>query len=146
MCSVRCSGQEQDASSKKKRSSEALQLKLKFQNFNFLLRLVVFRVVVRICSDIDTQWPLVCPSDSTLTCCARSLKFSAEHFAELFEAGFEDREALIGLIEKAGNLRAPSHHARPFTTEDLRDLRTTWRLLEKGLAALDGHDDFFGDD
>lgn len=69
-----------------------------------------------------------------------------EHFAELFEAGFEDREALIGLIEKAGNLRAPSHHARPFTTEDLRDLRTTWRLLEKGLAALDGHDDFFGDD
>lgn len=69
-----------------------------------------------------------------------------EHFSVVFEAGFDDREELIGLIKKAGDLRAPSHHARLFTIEDLRDLRTTWGLLEAGLAALEGDYDFFADD
>lgn len=59
-----------------------------------------------------------------------------EHFDMLFEVAFDDPEELVALLNKAGSLRAASHHAREFTPEDLRDLRLTWRTLEAGLLAL----------
>ncbi len=59
-----------------------------------------------------------------------------EHFSGIFEAGFDDPEALAALLDDAGRLRATSHHARPFTPEDLRDLRLTWRTIETGLLAF----------
>lgn len=61
-----------------------------------------------------------------------------EHFAEVFEVGFEDRQELHDLMVKAGRLRAASHHPHVFTPEDLRDLRLTWRTIETGLNALCG--------
>lgn len=59
-----------------------------------------------------------------------------EHFSAIFEAGFDDPQALATLLNDAGRLRAASHHARPFTPEDLRDLRVTWRTIEAGLLAF----------
>ncbi|KTS10224.1 hypothetical protein SB2_06630 [Methylobacterium radiotolerans] len=59
-----------------------------------------------------------------------------EHFADVFELGFDDREALDGLMRTAGRLRARSHHARDFSPEDLRDLRVTWKTIEAGLIAF----------
>ena len=59
-----------------------------------------------------------------------------EHFAEVFEAGFDDPAALGELLKKAGQLRAASHHAGVFTPDDLRALRLTWRTLETGLLAF----------
>ncbi|MFC0238990.1 hypothetical protein [Rhodopseudomonas telluris] len=60
-----------------------------------------------------------------------------EHFSAVFEAAFDDRDALAELIRRAGQLRARSHHpGHPFTMEDLRDLRLTWRSIETGLLAL----------
>jgi len=59
-----------------------------------------------------------------------------EHFAAVFEAGFDDPEALAALLDDAGRLRAASHHARAFSPEDLRDLRVTWRTIETGLLAF----------
>ncbi|WP_156455347.1 hypothetical protein [Sphingomonas sp. CCH5-D11] len=59
-----------------------------------------------------------------------------EHFSAVFEAGFDDPQALAALLEDAGRLRAASHHARAFTPEDLRDLRVTWRTIEAGLLAF----------
>ncbi|PWC96003.1 hypothetical protein TSO5_08915 [Azospirillum sp. TSO5] len=59
-----------------------------------------------------------------------------EHFEAIFSAGFSDTDELRELIDKAGDLRAASHHAREFTKEDLRDLRLVWTSLEKGLLAL----------
>ncbi len=59
-----------------------------------------------------------------------------QHFSEVFEAGFDDPKALKALLTKAGRLRAASHHGRPFTPEDLRDLRLTWATLTTGLLAL----------
>lgn len=61
---------------------------------------------------------------------------SPEHFEAIFSAGFEDPESLQDLILRAGRLRAASHHARPFTHEDLRDLRVIWRTIEAGLILL----------
>ena len=59
-----------------------------------------------------------------------------EHFETVFEAGFDDRDALAVLIKKAGNLRAKLKHCHPFSAEDLRDLRLIWRTVETGLLAL----------
>lgn len=59
-----------------------------------------------------------------------------EHFDMLFEVAFDNPEELVALLNRAGRLRAASHHAREFTPEDLRDLRLTWRTLEAGLVAL----------
>lgn len=59
-----------------------------------------------------------------------------EHFEAVFEAGFDDPQALAALMKRAGRLRAASHHPHKFTLEDLRDLRLTWRTIESGLLAL----------
>ena len=59
-----------------------------------------------------------------------------QHFNAIFNAGFDDPNALAGLLNNAGRLRAASHHARSFTQDDLRDLRLTWRTLSAGLLAL----------
>lgn len=59
-----------------------------------------------------------------------------DHFESAFMEGFEDPDELRKLLEVAGYLRATSHHARPFALEDLRDLRLTWRMIEKGLIVL----------
>ena len=59
-----------------------------------------------------------------------------EHFEAVFEAGFDDRTAMMTLIKKAGNLRAALLHCHPFAQEDLRDLRLIWRTIETGLLAL----------
>ncbi|WJI47210.1 hypothetical protein NL532_11560 [Mesorhizobium sp. C120A] len=59
-----------------------------------------------------------------------------EHFAAIFEAGFDDPHALAALLDDAGRLRAASHHAHEFTPSDLRDLRITWRTIETGLLAF----------
>ena len=59
-----------------------------------------------------------------------------EHFEAVFEAGFDDRAAMAALVKKASNLRATLLHCRPFTQEDLRDLRLVWRTIETGLLAL----------
>lgn len=59
-----------------------------------------------------------------------------EHFAAVFEAGFDDPTLVFDLLKQAGELRAASHHARLFTPDDLRDLRLTWRQIETGLLAL----------
>ena len=59
-----------------------------------------------------------------------------EHFAAVFESGFDDPASVFDLLKQAGELRAASHHARLFTPEDLRDLRLTWRQIETGLLAL----------
>ncbi|MET3524545.1 hypothetical protein [Mesorhizobium abyssinicae] len=59
-----------------------------------------------------------------------------EHFAAVFEAGFDDPQPLAALLDDAGRLRAASHHAREFTPDDLRDLRITWRTIETGLLAF----------
>ena len=59
-----------------------------------------------------------------------------EHFEAVFEAGFDDPDALTALLNAAGRLRAASHHARTFTQEDLRDVRLTWRTVETGLLAF----------
>ena len=59
-----------------------------------------------------------------------------EHFAAVFKSGFGDPGGLRALLGEAGRLRAASHHAHPFSAEDLRDLRVTWRTLAIGLVAL----------
>lgn len=59
-----------------------------------------------------------------------------EHFAAVFEAGFDDPSTLASLLTDAGRLRAASHHARNFSAADLRDLRVTWRTIESGLLAF----------
>lgn len=59
-----------------------------------------------------------------------------DHFATVFEAGFDDPAVLVDLLKQAGRLRAASHHGRAFTQEDLRDLRLTWRTIEAGLIAF----------
>lgn len=70
------------------------------------------------------------------------LMSNEQHFSDLFEAGFSDREELIALMQKAGTLRAALFHFHPFSTTDLRDLRLTWRVIETGLLALTDDYDF----
>lgn len=61
---------------------------------------------------------------------------NTEHFEVMFGAGFDDPEMLVDLMQRAGTLRATLLHCRPFSKEDLRDLRLTWRTIETGLLAL----------
>jgi len=65
-----------------------------------------------------------------------------EHFETVFHQGFDDSETASELIGRAGNLRAASHHARVFTTEDLRDLRIVWRTISAALVALEAGYEF----
>lgn len=67
---------------------------------------------------------------------------NSEHFETVFYQGFDDAETASELIGKAGNLRAASHHARVFTTEDLRDLRIVWRTISTALVALEAGYEF----
>lgn len=67
-----------------------------------------------------------------------------QHFADIFHLAFPDPPTVAQLIDDAGRLRAASHHARDFTTDDLRDLRVVWRMLEAGLLALTEDIDFDG--
>jgi hypothetical protein len=66
-----------------------------------------------------------------------------EHFSRVFAAGFDDPQELATLIDRAGQLRAASHHGRAFSEENLRELRLTWRTLQRGLEQLI---DPYGDD
>ena len=59
-----------------------------------------------------------------------------EHFQAIFEAGFDDPEAVFDLLKQAGKLRAASLHAHLFTPDDLKALRLTWNQIETGLLAL----------
>lgn len=59
-----------------------------------------------------------------------------DHFALIFHQAFPDPQTIAQLIDDAGRLRAASHHARDFSSDDLRDLRIVWRTLEVGLLAL----------
>lgn len=60
-----------------------------------------------------------------------------EHFDAVFYEGFDDLEELKILLLKARQYRVASHHpGKPFSKEDLQDLRVTFRLIERGLAAL----------
>jgi hypothetical protein len=62
-----------------------------------------------------------------------------DHHGTIFCLCFPDPSDIEDLIERARQLRAASHHpGHSFTPNDLRDLRTTWRALKKGLSALDG--------
>lgn len=61
---------------------------------------------------------------------------NAEHFSHVFAAGFDDPQELSALIDRAGQLRAASHHGRAFSADDLRVLRLTWRTLQTGLENL----------
>lgn len=61
----------------------------------------------------------------------------AEHFATVFHVAFADPDTAYNLLKRAGDLRAASHHAREFKSEDLRDLRVVWRSIDIALAALD---------
>lgn len=59
-----------------------------------------------------------------------------EHFENVFSIGFEESDELRRLLTKARKLRAAVMHFHPFTKEDLRDLRTTWKAIEAGLLGL----------
>lgn len=59
-----------------------------------------------------------------------------EHFEAVFSIGFDDLEGLRNLLTKAKDLRIPVMHFQPFTEEDLRDVRTTWKAIESGLLGL----------
>lgn len=59
-----------------------------------------------------------------------------EHFEAIFARGFEDSGEARRLFESAGNLRAASHHARPFTPDDLKDLTLVWQTIVKALLGL----------
>jgi hypothetical protein len=67
----------------------------------------------------------------------REIMMHPEHFEAVFALGFDDPDDIRQLIDKARDLRARSHHAaRPFTPEDLRDLRLVWNAIIKALTAL----------
>jgi hypothetical protein len=59
-----------------------------------------------------------------------------EHFQTVFSEGFDDASELGRLLGVARSMRAKTAHGRPFTEEELRELRVTWRSLEKGMIAL----------
>lgn len=59
-----------------------------------------------------------------------------EHFESVFSVGFANPDELSDLLKAARKYRATSHHARPFTPDDLRELRIVWRTIEAGLVAL----------
>lgn len=59
-----------------------------------------------------------------------------EHFSRVFSSGFDNPQELSALIDRAGQLRAASHHGRAFSADDLRVLRVTWRTLQTGLEHL----------
>lgn len=60
-----------------------------------------------------------------------------EHFNFVFFRGFDSVIVLWDLLKKAGDLRAISHHAKPFSQENLRELRVTWRILESGFLKME---------
>jgi len=60
-----------------------------------------------------------------------------EHFDAIFFEAFETPEIARNLINRAGQLRAKSHHpGHGFTEDDERELRLVWRQLEVALGAI----------
>jgi hypothetical protein len=68
----------------------------------------------------------------------RKIMTHAEHFENVFAAAVDDPDELGRLLDRAGALRGASHHARPFTPEDLRELRSVWLMLESAMSAMLG--------
>lgn len=72
----------------------------------------------------------------------RKIMVNPEHFEAVFSKGFDDSDNLANLLKKAGELRNALAHHHPFSPNDLRDLRTTWSLIETGLLAITADYDF----
>jgi hypothetical protein len=72
----------------------------------------------------------------------RKIMVNPEHFEEVFSRGFDDPDHLASLLKRAGELRNALAHHHPFSPNDLRDLRTTWSLVETGLLAITADYDF----
>lgn len=72
----------------------------------------------------------------------RRIMVDPDHFEAVFSAGFDDPIHLASLLTRAGDLRSALAHHHPFSPSDLRDLRTTWTLIETGLLAITADYDF----
>lgn len=72
----------------------------------------------------------------------RKIMVDPEHFEAVFSEGFDDQDHLANLLKRAGELRSALAHHHPFSPNDLRDLRTTWSLVETGLLAITADYDF----
>lgn len=72
----------------------------------------------------------------------RKIMADPQHFEAVFFAGFDDPDHLAILLRRAGELRSALAHHHPFSPNDLRDLRTTWSLIETGLLAITADYDF----
>lgn len=72
----------------------------------------------------------------------RKIMVDPDHFDAVFSAGFDDPGHLANLLKRAGELRNALAHHHPFSPTDLRDLRTTWSLVETGLLAITADYDF----
>lgn len=72
----------------------------------------------------------------------RKIMVDPEHFEAVFSEGFDDPDHLANLLRRAGELRNALAHHHPFSPNDLRDLRTTWSLVETGLLAITVDYDF----
>lgn len=72
----------------------------------------------------------------------RKIMVDPEHFESVFSEGFDDPDHLANLLKRAGELRHVLAHHHPFSPNDLRDLRTTWSLIETGLLAITADYDF----
>lgn len=72
----------------------------------------------------------------------RKIMVDPEHFEAVFSEGFDDQDHLANLLKRAGELRSVLAHHHPFSPNDLRDLRTTWSLVETGLLAITADYDF----
>ena len=72
----------------------------------------------------------------------RKIMVDPHHFEAVFSVGFDDPSHLAKLLIRAGELRNALAHYHPFSPSDLRDLRTTWSLIETGLLAITADYDF----
>lgn len=72
----------------------------------------------------------------------RKIVTNHDHFEAVFSAGFDDPSYLANLLKRAGELRNALAHHHSFSPSDLRDLRTTWSLVETGLLAITADYDF----
>lgn len=72
----------------------------------------------------------------------RKIMVDPEHFEAVFSEGFDDPDHLANLLKRAGELRNALAHHHPFSPNDLRDLRTSWSLVETGLLAITADYDF----
>jgi hypothetical protein len=72
----------------------------------------------------------------------RKIMVDPDHFEAVFSLGFDDPTHLADLLKRAGELRNALAHHHQFSPSDLRDLRTTWSLIETGLLAITADYDF----